>query len=111
VFAGDDDVVVLAIADQTSTSKSDIVTWINTFGWQVPIGIDSPGQSIFSRYGETRDAFMVFDRDRKLYFKRTGVGNNTPSTTFPKVIDAVRELKGVPVEPQTWGRIKRLLGD
>ena len=103
--------VFLAISDQTSTVRSQIEAWINTYGWQIPVGIDSPNQAIFARYGETRDAFLVFDRDQKLYFKRTGVGSNSPASTFPKVIEAVNELKLTPVGPTTWGRVKGLFGD
>ncbi|NNF06658.1 MAG: hypothetical protein HKN21_07850 [Candidatus Eisenbacteria bacterium] len=107
LYADNEDVVFITVSDQFQTSQGQVETWLSARGWEMKTVLDNSSQNVFQKFGETRDTFMVFDKNHKLHYKKT-YGSSGPGF-FPSVIaniDSALEITAV--ESETWSQIKRL---
>lgn len=99
------------VAVEYGSTLSLVQSWIQTYGWTVPVGINDADNRIYKLYGFDQlgyDTFFVIDAHGTVTFI-DGYGNSTAD--FPRIeteIDAA--LATVPVRPTTWGRLKALYG-
>ena len=102
-----DNVTVIAVASRLGTTKSDVLTHMETHGWDFPVVLDNATDLVYVMYGDSQDTFLVLDGNAVVRYK-SGYGQNSAATTFPGVIQTADDILAVPVEPATWGAIKRL---
>jgi alkyl hydroperoxide reductase subunit AhpC len=108
-YAGNPDVGFIAIDYGLTNTRAEIERWIADYGWTFPVGINDSENEIYLKYGfldRGYDTFFVINRNRIITFIED-YGNSTAD--FPRIKQAIdAALTTLPVEPATWGRIKRL---
>lgn len=108
----DDPVVFIGIErGEPWSSKSDVIDWISTYGWDFLIGINDSQNEIYLNYepklGSTAyDTFYVIDGNGTVTLRSLRPNDTSDFPTLRAAVDAA--LTTVAVEPTTWGRIKRL---
>jgi hypothetical protein len=111
-YADNPAVQIVAIEYGASSTLSLIQSWIASYGWTFPVGVNNQDNRIYNLYGFDQfgyDTFFVIDAQGTVTLIE-GYGNSTAD--FPRLEKAIDDaLATVPVRPATWGRIKRLYGD
>jgi len=108
-YAGNPNVGFVGIDYGLLNTRVTVGQWIANYSWTFPVGINDSENEIYMKYGFLDlgyDTFFVIDGNRIVTFIE-GYGNSTAD--FPRIKQAINAaLSTLPVEPATWGRIKRL---